>query len=432
MVILRKMSEIDASEITGQRQDKFEESSSDSFKLVLKLKNDRTQTKRGKNYFKIWKMLMRSKIFSEEIMMITYTSALCRFNKCNEANICLETVNRLSEEVGITANIEQRGKKFVDVITDWPDSVVDLWDSIDDHSEIERIGCMYRKKWDKETKKMIEKDTGNIIVTFKGDRVRQRIDLFGKRTSIKIRPYIAAVKQCFKCFRFGHIKAVCKSEERYIICGDLEHGKCNRMTKCRNCVGQHRSTYRACTVYEKNKNINVIMGYNNVSRKKAERILVGREMNRIQDYDRCEKPKEWPKLPSPKREIDRSDIPSTSRKVIQYKDEGNIFKQRRALPRNYRVRAASDSDRHMRDKDKNCYYRRFNNREEEVTKDKRGLAIRQGHEDKEAKQREETWESEVSEEEVDVHPQGRRESLTQKIPPGLNTNKTLLLTWLRN
>jgi len=48
------------------------------------------------------------------------------------------------------------------VITDWPNTVEDLFESIDDPSDISKIAVMYRKKWDKKEEKLINKDKGNI------------------------------------------------------------------------------------------------------------------------------------------------------------------------------------------------------------------------------------------------------------------------------
>lgn len=65
---------------------------------------------------------------------------------------------------------------------------------------------MYRKKWDKETKMMRDENTGNIIVTMKGSKLRSSLRLFGESwgVNIKVRPYIPPVKQYFRCFKFGH------------------------------------------------------------------------------------------------------------------------------------------------------------------------------------------------------------------------------------
>lgn len=138
-------------------------------------------------------------------------------------------------------------------------------------------------------------------MTFKGGKIKTEIWLWNRKVTIKVRPYIMPVKQCFKCFRYGHLKVLCKSEEICIICGDKAHGRCNKEAKCRNCGGQHRSTNRKCPVYEKNKSIQAIMAYHNISYGSAIRVLEGKEdepgrLDRV--YDRFEEPERWPKLPS--------------------------------------------------------------------------------------------------------------------------------------
>lgn len=64
---------------------------------------------------------------------------------------------------------------------------------------------MYRRKWNRETEQF-EEDTGNIIVTIKGSKIKENIRIFEDRVGIRVKPYIPPVKQCFKCFKFGHIK----------------------------------------------------------------------------------------------------------------------------------------------------------------------------------------------------------------------------------
>lgn len=51
--LLERISEIDAANITGQKQVRFTEGTNETYKIILKLKKDRVQTKRGKNFFKI-------------------------------------------------------------------------------------------------------------------------------------------------------------------------------------------------------------------------------------------------------------------------------------------------------------------------------------------------------------------------------------------
>lgn len=49
---------------------------------------------------------------------------------------------------------------------------------------------MYRKKWDKETKTMKNVDTGNIIITVKGSKIKDSIRILEDRIGIRVRPYV--------------------------------------------------------------------------------------------------------------------------------------------------------------------------------------------------------------------------------------------------
>ncbi|XP_071582149.1 uncharacterized protein [Temnothorax nylanderi] len=379
--ILERISELDATDIVDQKQVRFTEGSNVIYKIVLKLKREKTEIKR-------------------------------------------EAINKLSDTIGITAEIDQRGSKYVGVITDWGESIPELWEAIDDHDNIEKIGRMYRKTWNKEDKQIVEEDTGNLIITFKGDTVRHRLDLFGRRTQIKVRPYIAAVKQCFKCFRFGHIKSACKSEERCIICGDMAHGNCTKSPKCRNCGGNHRSTYRACNVYEKNKSINVIMGYQNVSRREAERILTGKEQDKDQVYDRYEKTMEWPKLRPPRKEMEgKVSMPSTmedaGRKIITVYEENRERRQQGRKEEHKKETCNTNKEENRNYK----YYKQFNNRLGEITKDKRGIAY-----NNENRRQEDSWDCESSEEEIGVETaEEDRQDISGEIAAGFNGEQEIIM-----
>lgn len=106
---------------------------------------------------------------------------------------------------------------------------------------------------------------------------------------LKIRPYVEPVKQCYNCFRFGHLKAFCRSNKRYIICADYEHGECDKEVRCRNCNGNHKSNFKKCPLMEYNKNIKVIMAYNNCSYESV-RIMEDKENTGSHEYDRYTHP----------------------------------------------------------------------------------------------------------------------------------------------
>lgn len=114
-----------------------------------------------------------------------------------------------------------------------------------DYSDILKLE-MFRRKWDKDKRTWTKEDTGNIIVTMKGNQIKQKIELWDNTFHVKVRPFITQVKQCYKCFRFGHIKAWCKSQEKCINCSGLKQDRTReiytRPQHCLNCGGEHKST----------------------------------------------------------------------------------------------------------------------------------------------------------------------------------------------
>lgn len=82
-----------------------------------------------------------------------------------------------------------------------------------------------------------------------------------------------------------------------------------------------------------------------------------------------------------------------------------------------------EADSKMEENRNNEYYKQFDNRSEEITKDKRGIAYK-----KEGERRSERWDKETSSEENEVNTtdedrQEAKETTTQKIPEGLNSEQ---------
>lgn len=76
--------------------------------------------------------------------------------------ICLETLEKNKED-SITVNIDQRSLTSKGVIVDWDDSIIDLWEAIDDYRSILKVERMYKKNFHKATKKFTEEETDNIV-----------------------------------------------------------------------------------------------------------------------------------------------------------------------------------------------------------------------------------------------------------------------------
>lgn len=293
---LKKMSEIDVTEMEAGKKRRFEETHLGPCKVRVRLTRGKVSPKQGKNFIKIWKGMLSKNIRPAEAIMSSHATAEVKFENSYEANSCLDKLDIDEEESGLKASIDIRAISSKGVITDWPDSIMDLWEAMEDHSDVIKMERMFKKRWNKEERKYKEEETENIIITSKGENIKEKIGLWDNRVFLKVRPYVSPVKQCFKCFRYGHIKAWCKSEERCIICGDIAHGRCDRVNQCRNCGDQHRSIYRGCREYERNRDLQVIMAYHNVSYVSATRIMEGREKDPVSTYDRYEAPEQWPKV----------------------------------------------------------------------------------------------------------------------------------------
>lgn len=287
-------SKIDSDSLTLLLKNKlirYEESTIGECKITCKLTADKITVSKGKNYFKILAWFNNNKIFPLKINMIKYNLAEAIFSNYNEANLCLDTMDRAqTNDKSIIGFINNKSKFWRGVITDWPYDIPQLWQEIINKDEVTKMERMFRRVWNKEEKVMMNKKTDNIIITMKGSQLKENITIFENlQYKLKVRPYIEPVKQCYNCFRYGHIKSLCKSQTACINCGETAHGECNKITKCRNCGLEHKSTYRKCPIFEKNKIIKTIMAYNNVTFYEAERILSGTEDKSIQ-YDRYSKP----------------------------------------------------------------------------------------------------------------------------------------------
>lgn len=294
--ILMNISEIDAN-MRIENNERFKKDHGGPYKVTIRLMREKALHKRGRNAIKILQFLVRKvRIRPKDMFMISHVAAEVTFENINDAHLCLDSIGNLSEESGISARIEARTLTCKGVITDWSDTILELWETITDHSKIFKLEKMYRRKWDKEKKTWTEEDTGNIIVTMKGSKIIPKLGLWDNTYHIKVRPYVSPVKQCYKCFRFGHTKEWCKSAEKCINCGDLKqkhvHELCTKPPSCVNCGGDHKSTYKGCQERERNRDLHVIMAFRNCSFKNAERIMLGRDTdpNPNITYDRYREP----------------------------------------------------------------------------------------------------------------------------------------------
>ncbi|KAF2344352.1 hypothetical protein FHG87_024892 [Trinorchestia longiramus] len=74
----------------------------------------------------------------------------------------------------------------------------------------------------------------------------------------RVNTYIGKPWQCYKCQRFGHSAAFCRSAPRCVVCsGPHTSNECNKTTgrTCCNCGGNHTANYGGCPKIKQAKEI---------------------------------------------------------------------------------------------------------------------------------------------------------------------------------
>ncbi|XP_077278734.1 uncharacterized protein LOC143906475 [Temnothorax americanus] len=255
----------------------------------------------------------------------------------------------------------QRYTEFDEQYEDWPAGIPELWEAIQDRADILSLERMYRRRWDVATRTASLSATDSIMITFKSRNIRN-LKIFQRCVNLRVRPFIPQTKQCFNCFKFGHTKMACKSDTRCIVCGKKSHGngQCIKPMRCFNCHGPHKSTFRGCSMYKRNRNINETMAYNNISFHSARRLVEGRSLPTDGPVDSRMDPTSWPALPSRRMKPMIPETRESAPRKFSYADSGPPRVRSRARPISSGI---------------GNYFAQFNSREEEITTDRRGLAL---------------------------------------------------------
>ncbi|CAG9857386.1 unnamed protein product [Phyllotreta striolata] len=110
------------------------------------------------------------------------------------------------------------------------------------------------------------------LLTFQGRPCPKDLTIYGVATSIE--PYIAPVRQCKNCLRFGYSQTTCRSSKRCAKCG-LSHtdDPCPNKLECIYCGESHLATDRTCKEFERQKKINESMAFHDYSYYEASSIF---------------------------------------------------------------------------------------------------------------------------------------------------------------
>nr|XP_034195193.1 uncharacterized protein LOC117611369 [Osmia lignaria] len=228
--------------------------------------------------------------------MVAFNRAELIFSEMAAANEILKRAE--DESANFSAFLPERKKIRKGVITDWEESVADLEEALvpgQPECTFERL----KKKISKDGK--IEWVDGMAIrAIFKGDQLPKELWIGQGHVSVRVFPFVEAVKQCHRCFAFGHVQMQYRNKfRRCLKCLENEHGPCDKPVKCLNCGGDHTSLSKACWKFQREKAVKKVMAYRNVAYATA-RDFVSKQMgdNGIlyDDDDRIEGLRDFPAL----------------------------------------------------------------------------------------------------------------------------------------
>ena len=109
------------------------------------------------------------------------------------------------------------------------------------------------------------------ILTFGTTKLPPKVNIGW--THCPVRLYIPKPRRCFKCQRFGHGSANCRSISEICPTCSLEahEGDCTTAAKCRNCEENHPTYSRKCPIFIKEQEILAVKARNNLSYAEARR-----------------------------------------------------------------------------------------------------------------------------------------------------------------
>lgn len=237
--------------------ERYKEKKKGEFKVKIELGYKEISGFKDKNKVKLLVLLNRNnvrpnKIFAESIHKMTLI-----FDQSDKANDCIDKVNRgdVCDAKAYVSNVRHKIRKGV--INDWDRnmSLEELVEAIDDKEDrlisVERI----MKRGKGKDGSWIWHKCDAIILTYEGDTLSNFVQVYDGACSIRMRPYIGSVIQCYRCYRYGHLAKFCKREKLCVVCGKEWHGHCDHPKVCANCGKGHRANNRKCEYYKLTKKL---------------------------------------------------------------------------------------------------------------------------------------------------------------------------------
>lgn len=114
----------------------------------------------------------------------------------------------------------------------------------------------------------------SILIKMQGESLPTKLLIGFGHVWLNVVPFVEAVKQCYRCLRFGRVQKACRATKRNcFICASFFHGKCTENPRCINCKGSHMSIVRECPVYQKEAAIKKIMAFKNTTYRAVEEVI---------------------------------------------------------------------------------------------------------------------------------------------------------------
>ena len=216
------------------------------------------------------------------------------------ANLVLS--NKYVNEMGFKAFIPayKLARRFVIKNIPMEFSLEEIKQAIEDENSEILIQNIFRlKRKDRNTNLWV--DSESICIHKYGEDIPDRVIIM--KTINPVFPYFAAVRMCYKCGFYGHLKKYCEKESRCMQCSETDHQSskecpCLKSKMCINCKGQHATTDRKCPMYVRNVEIAKIMAQENLPFFEAKRKALKLEKNSSKDtLSPFPSLKEFPNLP---------------------------------------------------------------------------------------------------------------------------------------
>ena len=164
--------------------------------------------------------------------MVGFNKAEVSYKQAKDANEMI-IKGRLNPE-DYSAYIPNRWKFRKSVINEWNDSIESLEEQL---KEVQGVFTLERmKKRILRDGKTTWEEGKSILIRMQGDSLPTKLLIGFGHVWLNVVPYVEAVKQCFRCLRYGHIQKACRAKERRcVICTNQFHGNCTENPKCINC-----------------------------------------------------------------------------------------------------------------------------------------------------------------------------------------------------